>query len=92
MILYTYSLASRNPENRWVLCGDGYELFTSLEEAQKAVRLMRNEVMIDGGEWAAVRIEAIEIPPIATSGNLLRLLNEGLAPFIRRYDTKEIVY
>ncbi|UDF31931.1 UNVERIFIED_ORG: hypothetical protein LHK14_23095 (plasmid) [Roseateles sp. XES5] len=88
MILYTYSVAAQEPPPYHARSGTFFE---SLEEARQAVRILRNEVARDGAEWMPIRIETLEIPAIVTSRSLIRLLNEGIASFIQRSETTEII-
>lgn len=88
MIVYTYSVVALDPTTRHDQPG---AFFESLDEARQAVRILRNEVMRDGAEWAPVRIETLEVSPIVTSRSLVRLLNDGIAAFVQRHEATETI-
>ncbi|WP_407186945.1 hypothetical protein [Bradyrhizobium centrosematis] len=93
MILYTYSREAEPNEDRWKDTGIPSSFFAELEEVRQVVLELREEVASDEDKepsWSPVRIERIELLA-PTAQNVLTLLNEGIAPLIRRYEIVETI-
>ncbi|MBO9195969.1 hypothetical protein J5277_17845 [Rhizobium sp. 16-449-1b] len=88
---YTYSNAGVTAEERWKPTGIPDVFFDSHEEAQRALKEMRADIVADPEmEWPVMNIEKIVTVPV-NSESILALLNKGLGSFVQRYEVVESI-
>ncbi|MDK1493891.1 hypothetical protein QN219_28285 [Sinorhizobium sp. 7-81] len=88
--LFTYSVV-QDREERWKETGIPNIFFASFEEAKAEVTRLREDLMASDEEaLPPFRIEKIETLPVSKA-NLLTLLNDGMAAFLKSYEIVETV-
>ncbi|MDK1494768.1 hypothetical protein QN219_33205 [Sinorhizobium sp. 7-81] len=88
--LNTYSVVHDPEEPRWAETGIPDIYFASFEEVKAEVPRLRDDLKSADEELPAFRIEKIETIPVSKA-NLLTLLNEGMAAFLKNYEIVETV-
>jgi len=88
---YTYSNAGVQAEERWKPTGIPDIFFDSYEQAQRAVKEMRADILADPDmEWPVMNIEKVVTVPISPA-SILALLNDGLGTFVQQYEVVESI-